>query len=74
MRKKNLKNFKLTKNNQLIFNCKVNTINGKFILDTGASHSCINYLYAEKFKINPTQSLEKASSVTSEINKPIFKK
>ena len=51
MKKESEITLKLTKSNHIIIECKVNSINGKFIIDTGASNSCINYLSAEKFNL-----------------------
>jgi len=48
--------------------CKINNVSGIFIVDTGASNSCINYLSASKFNIEFEVSNEKASSATDEIN------
>ena len=47
---------------------KINGVNGKFILDTGASNSCICTSLENKFKIISKETLEKASSATSEIS------
>ena len=46
----------------------INGVNGKFILDTGASNSCICTSLENKFKIISKETIEKASSATSEIN------
>lgn len=54
--------------------CKVNSINGRFIIDTGASNSCINYLLSKKFKLRFKKSKEKASSASSEINDIFYSK
>ena len=45
----------------------INGVNGKFILDTGASNSCICTSLENKFKIISKETIEKASSATSEI-------
>ena len=47
---------------------KINGVNGKFILDTGASNSCICASLENNFKIISKETLEKASSATSEIS------
>ena len=60
--------FELTNSNHIIINAKINSVKGKFIVDTGASNSCINYLSASKFNIEFEVSNEKASSATDEIN------
>ena len=62
------KRFNLIGSNHIIIECIVNNICGKFIVDTGASNSCINYLSASKFNIEFEVSNEKASSATDEIN------
>ena len=54
--------------------CKVNSINGRFIIDTGASNSCINYLLSKKFKLRFKKSNEKASSASNEINDIFYSK
>ena len=46
---------------------KINGINGKFILDTGASSSCICTSLEDKFKVISQKSKEKASSATSQM-------
>ena len=55
-------------------NCKVNSINGRFIIDTGASNSCINYFLSKKFKLRFKKSKEKASSASNEINEVFYSK
>jgi hypothetical protein len=47
---------------------KINGINGKFILDTGASNSCICTSLEKNFNIISKETIEKASSATSEIS------
>ena len=46
---------------------KINGINGKFILDSGASNSCICTSLENKFKVIANKSKEKASSATSQM-------
>ena len=46
---------------------KVNGVKGKFILDTGASNSCICTSLEDKFKVISKESKEKASSANSEM-------
>ena len=50
-----------------LIEAKVNGIKGKFILDTGASNSCICTSLENKFKVNSEESKEKASSATSQM-------
>ena len=45
----------------------VNSIKGRFILDTGASNSCICTSLENKFKVISKESKEKASSANSEM-------
>ena len=74
MKKQTNSNFIITKTNHLIIECKLNLINGKFIIDTGASNSCINYLSAKKFNINFKKTNEKASSATDQIKEIFYSK
>ena len=54
---------------------KINGIKGKFILDSGASNSCICTTLESNFNIISKETTEKASSATSEIiNTKISKK
>ena len=46
---------------------KINGIKGKFILDSGASNSCICTTLESNFNIISKETTEKASSATSEI-------
>ena len=46
---------------------KINGIIGTFILDTGASNSCICASLENKFNVISKETIEKASSATSEI-------
>ena len=66
--------FKILKSNQIIIECNINNTKGKFILDTGASNSCLNYKLASKFKIICEKSNELASSATSQINETFISK
>ena len=50
-----------------LIEAKVNGIKGKFILDTGASNSCICTSLEDKFKVISEDSKEKASSANSEM-------
>ena len=59
-------NFLKTKHYYLEAN--INGINGKFILDTGASNSCICSSLENNFNIISKETIEKASSATSEIS------
>ena len=50
-----------------LIEAKVNGIKGRFILDTGASNSCICTSLEDKFKVLSKESKEKASSANSEM-------
>tara|TARA_X000000950_G_scaffold227085_1_gene274108 strand:- start:35501 stop:35908 length:408 start_codon:yes stop_codon:yes gene_type:complete len=71
---KNKIKFSITNSNHLILSCKVNNIKGRFILDTGASNSCINSIKANKYKINFKFSKEIASTATNKIDNTFFSK
>ena len=68
MKKFSTINFKLTKSNHIQIECEVNYISGKFLIDTGSSNSCINYLSSTKFNLEFKKSYETASSATNEID------
>ena len=68
MKKENKISFLLTNSNHIQIECEINYVSGIFIVDTGASNSCINYLAASKFNIEFEVSNEKASSATDKIN------
>ena len=67
-------NFKIEKSNHIIIECKLNKIKGRFIIDTGASNSCVNKSLAKKFNISFKKSKEKASSATNQINEIYYSK
>ena len=50
-----------------LIEAKVNGIDGRFILDTGASNSCVCTSFEDKFKVISKESKEKASSANSEM-------
>ena len=56
------------KTKHYLIEAKVNSITGRFILDTGASNSCICTSLEDKFKVISEYSKEKASSANSEMN------
>ena len=72
MKKFSTINFKLTKSNHIQIECEVNYITGKFLIDTGASNSCINYLSSTKFNVKFKKSNETASSATNEISETYY--
>jgi len=52
---------KLTKTNHFEMNATINGIKGKFILDTGASNSCVGFDSVEAFNLNVEDSEVKAA-------------
>lgn len=44
-------NFKLSKTQHLLISAKINGVEGSFILDTGASNSCVDFEFEEHFKL-----------------------
>ena len=55
------KKMKLTKTNHFKISAKINGIKGKFIVDTGASNTCINKGLTEQFKLISEDSETKAA-------------
>lgn len=49
-------NFKLSKTQHLLITAKINGISGNFILDTGASNSCVDFQFEEYFKLKTQES------------------
>ena len=74
MKKEKTISFLLTRSNHILIECKINFVSGIFIVDTGASNSCINYLSASKFNLKFKKSKERASSATNEINETYYSK
>ena len=66
--------FIISKSNHIIINCKINGIDGLFIIDTGASNFCIDFLSADKFNLCLIKSDEKAYSATNKINDIYYSK
>ena len=56
---------KLLKTNHYLLKACINGVEGKFILDSGASSSCICLSLENKFKIDSKDNKIKASSATS---------
>ena len=50
-----------TKTNHFEVKAKINGVKGRFILDTGASNSCVGYDMTERFKLVTTESKIKAA-------------
>ena len=57
------------KTKHYLIEARINGINGKFILDSGASNSCVCTTQENKFKLETKISKISASSATSEISK-----
>ncbi len=53
--------FKVTKTQHLLMKASVNGVKGNFILDTGASNSCVGFESVESFKLVATKSNTKAA-------------
>ncbi|NRT13481.1 retropepsin-like aspartic protease [Flavobacterium sp. 14A] len=53
--------FTITKTQHLLLTAKINGVKGKFILDTGASNSCIGFESIELFQLNAKDSKTKAA-------------
>ena len=66
--------FRILSTNHIIINAVVNNINGIFLIDTGASNSCIDLNKSGKFKLNYRKSDEQASSATAEIKETYISK
>ena len=66
--------FKILSTNHIIIDATVNNVDGKFLIDTGASNSCIDINKSDKFKLNYGRSDEQASSATNEIKETFISK
>lgn len=53
--------FRVTKTQHLLIKAKINGVKGNFILDTGASNSCIGFDSIELFQVEAKDSNTKAS-------------
>jgi len=53
--------FKVTKTQHLLIKAKINGVSGDFILDTGASNTCIGFESIELFNVTAKKSKTKAS-------------
>ena len=53
---------------------KINDVNARLLIDTGASSSCINYLSSKKYSLNYIKFDEKILSANSEINETFYSK
>lgn len=54
-------NFKLSKTQHLLISAKINGMEGNFILDTGASNSCVDFQFEEYFKLTSQHSKTKVA-------------
>ena len=63
LKKSNYKklNFKVSKTQHLLIKAKINGITGNFILDTGASNSCVGFESIDHFNLKAGKSKTKAS-------------
>lgn len=57
--------FKILKTQHLLIKAKVNAVSGLFILDTGASNSCLGFEAVEKFNLQTQHSSTFAASASS---------
>ena len=53
--------FKVTKTNHLLIKAAINGVPGNFILDTGASNSCVDFENVSHFKLKARDSKTKAA-------------
>jgi len=53
--------FKVTKTHHLLIKATINSVKGDFILDTGASNSCVGFESIELFKLTAGNSKTKAA-------------
>ena len=53
--------FKVIKTQHLLIKAKINGVSGNFILDTGASNSCVGFESIERFELNAKKSKTRAS-------------
>ena len=63
LKKENYKKikFKITKTQHLLIKAKINGVKGNFILDTGASNSCVGFESIDFFLLEAKKSKTKAS-------------
>ncbi|CAM3332244.1 Acid protease [Flavobacterium longum] len=53
--------FTVSKTNHLLVNASINGVKGRFILDTGASNSCVDFQDVTQFKLTPEHSKTRAA-------------
>lgn len=63
LKKENYKKikFKISKTNHLLVGGSINGVKGKFILDTGASNSCVDFNDVPLFKLTAAESKTRAA-------------
>ena len=66
--------FKRLKTNHIQVKAEINSVKGVFIIDTGASNSCIDLKLCDFYNINYEKSAEKASSATDQISNTMISK
>ena len=66
--------FQRLRTNHIQVKAEINDEKGVFIIDTGASNSCIDLKVCDIFKIKYELSEEKASSATDQISKTMISK
>ena len=66
--------FRIISTNHIIVEAYINNVKGLFIIDTGASHSCIDVNKSEKFKLEYKFYNENASFATQEIYRTFISK
>ena len=68
------KKFKVLNTNHIILNSQINNISGNFIVDSGASNSCVDLKKAVDFKLTYEFSKENATSATDQIGNTFISK
>jgi len=66
--------FKRLKTNHIQVKAEINSVKGVFIIDTGASNSCIDLKLCDFYNIRYQKSSEKASSATDQISNTMISK
>ena len=66
--------FKRLKTNHIQVKAEINSVKGVFIIDTGASNSCIDLKLCDFYNIIYEKSSEKASSATDHISNTMISK
>ncbi len=67
-------NFKRLKTNHIQVQAYINGVKGVFIIDTGASNSCIDLKLFDYYNVRYEKSIEKASSATDQISNTMISK